>query len=600
MIDARTGVSVVIPVYNGRRWLAAALDAIDAQRDGRPFEIIAVDDGSRDGSRRLLEAAAIEGRLTLLDGPGRGIAAAINAGIREARYPVICQIDQDVILHPGWLDEILDALADPAVAAAQGHYQTPADGRFWARVMGRDLEQRYRRMPSRTVDHVCTGNAAYRATALYQVGLLDESLGYGSDNDLSYRLAGAGYRLVFCAAATSTHRWRDDLIGYLRQQYGVGYGRLELLGRHPRRFAGDDVSGALMMAHGPLMLLAIALAFPAATAAATGVTGEWLAALPASIILTLFLERSGAGLAAWRHSGDRAALGFGIAHLLRDVMWAAAIVMWLARRLTRTGSAPGHSMPRRAVSMPSSQGDLPHGSRLLALVPAFNEALNLMRVVRELRRVAPALHILVVNDGSTDDTADLLPALGVDWLSLPQRVGVGGAVRAGLRYAAREGYDYVVRVDGDGQHRGCDIRRLLGPVVQGHLDASIGSRYVGRTLRFSGLLSMRRLSQAALATCLTIWTRRRFTDPTSGFWLFGPRAIRVLGRHHPAGYAEPELVLFLCRNGLRVGEVPIRMRPRLAGRTSLTPARAALAFAETILALLMVPIRGSVDRQSHD
>jgi hypothetical protein len=99
------------------------------------------------------------------------------------------------------------------------------------------------------------------------------------------------------------------------------------------------------------------------------------------------------------------------------------------------------------------------------------------------------------------------------------------------------------------------------------------------------------LSQAALAGCLTVWTRQRFTDPTSGFWLFGPRAVRLLGRHHPTGYAEPELVLFLCRNGLRVGEVPIRMRPRRAGRTSITPARATLAFARTILALMMVPVR---------
>jgi hypothetical protein len=234
---------------------------------------------------------------------------------------------------------------------------------------------------------------------------------------------------------------------------------------------------------------------------------------------------------------------------------------------------------------------------MLALVPAFNEAANLARVVRELRRAAPDLDILVVNDGSTDDTADLLPALGVAWLTLSHRVGVGGAVRTGLRYALRNGYQYVVRIDGDGQHRACDIGRLLAPVAQQQVDAAIGSRFLARRRRG---LTVRRISQAALAGCLTIWTRRRFTDPTSGFWLFGPRAIRLLGRHHPAGYAEPELVLFLCRNGLRVGEVPIRMRPRLSGLTSLTPARASLALARTLLALVMVPVRGLVDRGSHD
>ena len=209
---------------------------------------------------------------------------------------------------------------------------------------------------------------------------------------------------------------------------------------------------------------------------------------------------------------------------------------------------------------------LPPPHRMLALVPAFNEELNLARVVRELRRVAPDLDILVVNDGSTDGTIDLLPTLGIDWLTLPQRVGVGGAVRAGLRYAVRQGYDYVVRIDGDGQHRASDVVRMLAPVVRGRLDASIGSRFVPTMRPRPGRrLTLRRLSQAALAGCLTVWTRQRFTDPTSGFWLFGPRAVRLLGRHHPTGYAEPELVLFLCRNGLRVGEVPIRMRPRRAG-----------------------------------
>jgi hypothetical protein len=182
-------------------------------------------------------------------------------------------------------------------------------------------------------------------------------------------------------------------------------------------------------------------------------------------------------------------------------------------------------------------------------------------------------------------------------LTLPQRVGVGGAVRAGLRYASREHYEYVVRIDGDGQHRACDIARMLAPVAAGRLDASIGSRFLRRSRR---QLTIRRIAQAALAGCLTIWTGRRFTDPTSGLWLFGPRAVRLLGRHHPTGYAEPELILFLCRNGLRVGEVPIRVRRRLAGLTSLTPARAGVALARTLLALVMVPARGTVDRQRHD
>jgi len=201
-----------------------------------------------------------------------------------------------------------------------------------------------------------------------------------------------------------------------------------------------------------------------------------------------------------------------------------------------------------------------------------------------------------VDDGSTDSTPELLPRLGVRWLTLSQRLGVGGAVRAGIRYAERAGYDYVVRIDGDGQHRACDIARMLAPVVTGRADVALGSRF----LRGRGLRGARRVSQAALAACLSAVTRKRVTDPTSGFWLFGPRALRLLSRHHPAGYAEPELLLFLSRNRLRVSEIPIRMRPRIAGRTSLTAPRAVFALARTALAFVIVPFRQLVEGRMHD
>jgi hypothetical protein len=234
---------------------------------------------------------------------------------------------------------------------------------------------------------------------------------------------------------------------------------------------------------------------------------------------------------------------------------------------------------------------------LLAVVPAYNERANLPRVVSDLSRVISKEHVLVVNDGSTDGTEDLLPQLGVRWLTLSQRLGVGGAVRAGIQYARRAGYEFVVRIDGDAQHRACDIARVLAPVAAGRADVALGSRFLHRRPDWP---TIRRLSQSLLATCLSRATRKRVTDPTSGFWLFGPRALRLLSGHHPAGYAEPELLLFLSRNGLRVSEVPIRMRPRIAGRTSLTTTRTVLALARTVLAFIVVPFRQLVEGQAHD
>jgi hypothetical protein len=104
----------------------------------------------------------------------------------------------------------------------------------------------------------------------------------------------------------------------------------------------------------------------------------------------------------------------------------------------------------------------------------------------------------------------------------------------------------------------------------------------------------RRLGNLIFAVVLSGIVRQRITDPTSGFWCYGPRATRLLRRHHPTGYPEPELLLLLVRNGLRVGEVPIRVRPRRAGQTSLTPARTGLAFARTVVALVLVPVRRAV------
>jgi hypothetical protein len=444
---------------------------------------------------------------------------------------------------------------------------------------------------------VCTGNTAYRARALHHVGLLDERLGYGYDNDLSYRLQQAGYRLVFSRPAISIHMWRDGLRGYLRQQFGVGYGRLDVIARHPRRVTGDDVSGTMMMLHAPAMLMALTACASAGVLVAVGAPWTpWLLAALA-IATVLFVERLAAGVQAWRRTGDRAALAFAVTHLVRDIAWSAAIIVWFSRWIFRRERAPAHSMfPHPQINEQPLMRPAEDVS-MLAVVPAYNEKANLTRVVADLSRVISTHNILIVNDGSTDETENLLPALGVQWLTLSQRLGVGGAVRAGIQYAKRTGYDYVARVDGDGQHRACDIARLLGPVVAGRADVAMGSRFLHRRRAAARL---RRVSQALLAACLSAVTRRRVTDPTSGFWLFGPRALRVLSGHHPPGYAEPELLLFLSRNGLRVTEVPIRMRPRIAGRTSLTTTRTVLALARTILAFVVVPFRQVVEGQAHD
>src|SRR5262249_37608796 len=154
-----------IPVHNARESIREVIDAIFSQADGRPMEVIAVDDRSVDGSSELLRDLAETRPLRIIAGPGRGAAAALNAGVAAARFPIICQVDQDVVLQPDWMRLLASELSDPSVAAAQGQYIADPRATLAARVMARDLEHRYTKIDGRETNHVCTGNTAYRADA---------------------------------------------------------------------------------------------------------------------------------------------------------------------------------------------------------------------------------------------------------------------------------------------------------------------------------------------------------------------------------------------------------------------------------------------------
>lgn len=356
-----TGVSFVIPVLNGERHLAEVLAAILAQRDGRPFEVLVVDDGSTDGSRGVAERT---GGVTVLSGEGRGAAAALNLGVQRAAHPIICQVDQDVVIHPGWMRTLVEALErDPALAAAQGRYLPSGEADPFARVSALDLDDRYAAIDGDRLDHVCTGNAAYRAAALRAVGLFDESLGYGYDNDLAYRLGDAGHGLSFCRAATSSHRWREGALAYLRTQYGVGYGRLDVIRKHRKRVLGDRVSGGGMIFHAAASSVALgALPIGLATFGAQG-------ALPSLLGLAcLAAERAVAALRTWRRTGDAGAFLFPFAHLLRDAAWAWAVCSWAGDRLAQRRPNPQASMPRQVGATESERpgaAPRPEGSRII-------------------------------------------------------------------------------------------------------------------------------------------------------------------------------------------------------------------------------------------
>jgi cellulose synthase/poly-beta-1,6-N-acetylglucosamine synthase-like glycosyltransferase len=341
------GVTFVVPVHNGERWLNEALGSILAQRDGRPFEIIAVDDGSTDESARILAGLESGSGVRVLHAAKRGAAAAMNQGIRAATHPVVCLVDQDVVLNPGWMTAILEPLLEPNVGAVQGYFATDRQAPAVARVAGMDLEQRYAAIGEGPTSHVCTGNSAYRAEALHKAGLFDESFGYGYDNDMSYRLKNAGYSLRFCPGAKSIHRWRETLRGYLTQQYGQGYGRLDIVWKHPGWVAGDAVSPSMMMAHAPLMATALGSGLASLFLSTAGLPWRLAFWLAATSLGGLALERLVAGVRAAIRHRDAAGLLFVPMHLLRDAAWALAIVTWTVRRAAGRSRHPSHSMGPR-------------------------------------------------------------------------------------------------------------------------------------------------------------------------------------------------------------------------------------------------------------
>ncbi|MGE3473155.1 MAG: glycosyltransferase [Vicinamibacterales bacterium] len=345
-----TGVSFLIPARNAGPLLSLVVSSIAAQQalSLRPFEVVVVDDGSDDGAVEALRVRRPALPLQLIRTDGVGAAAALNCGLGVVRYPLVAQVDQDVRLEPGWLGPLLHAMDDPGVAAAQGQYVTDPNGTIWQRVMGRDLEDRYARLGAET-GHVCTGNVVYRREALVAIGGFDERLGYGYDNDVSYRLRAAGFTLRYCATALSTHAWRPTLAGYVRQQYGFGYGRLDLVAKHRGHVRGDDVSRLPMMLHPLILTLALVLAAWSVLAGSVAAP-MWSAA---GLVSLLVVERAVAGLRALRRSGDPVTLLFPLAHLARDLAWVAAIVLWVCRRAGGIRPVPAHSMsPRRPRSAP--------------------------------------------------------------------------------------------------------------------------------------------------------------------------------------------------------------------------------------------------------
>jgi glycosyltransferase involved in cell wall biosynthesis len=223
----------------------------------------------------------------------------------------------------------------------------------------------------------------------------------------------------------------------------------------------------------------------------------------------------------------------------------------------------------------------------LVVVPAYNEEESIARVLDSLTEHVPGFDVLVVDDGSTDSTGDIAGALGARVVRHPFNLGIGGAVQCGFIYALENGYDYMVQVDGDGQHCADQIAKLERAMAEDQrLDMVCGSRFLTKEHGYPAPIS-RRTGIHIFAFLMSRIVGQRVSDPTSGFRLYNRRAITLFARDYPHDYPEAEAVLMVHHHRLRMIEVPVRMLRRDGGVSSIRSGKSVYYMIKVLFAIFI-------------
>ena len=226
--------------------------------------------------------------------------------------------------------------------------------------------------------------------------------------------------------------------------------------------------------------------------------------------------------------------------------------------------------------------------RVLIIIPAYNEAENICSVVESIKSTEPGMDYLVINDCSKDDTEQVCKTHGYQYISLPANLGIGGAVQAGYLYALQHGYDIAIQIDGDGQHDPAYIRDLIQPIINGEADIAIGSRFITKEgFQSSG---SRRLGIYFLSTVIRICCGLRILDVTSGFRAVNRKFIKFYAKNYAQDYPEPEAIIAAAMNGGRIKEIPVIMRERKSGKSSINIWRSLYYMLKVTLAISLYRI----------
>jgi glycosyltransferase involved in cell wall biosynthesis len=225
----------------------------------------------------------------------------------------------------------------------------------------------------------------------------------------------------------------------------------------------------------------------------------------------------------------------------------------------------------------------------LVIVPAYNEETNIFNVVTRIKSCLDDVDVVVINDGSTDRTYAEAVRAKAEVINLPFNLGIGGAVQTGYLYALHNNYDIAVQIDGDGQHNPEDLKALINMLTAKNADIVIGSRFKDKGTYKSP--TMRALGIKYFSALVSYLCGKNFYDTTSGYRVINKKAIKLFSEYYPQDYPEVEVILYGCRNGLKIEEVPVEMSKRQAGKSSITMLKGAYYIIKVTLSLLLIPRR---------
>ena len=226
----------------------------------------------------------------------------------------------------------------------------------------------------------------------------------------------------------------------------------------------------------------------------------------------------------------------------------------------------------------------------LIIIPAYNESENIVGTVRDIEQNAADFDYIIINDCSTDNTLEICKQNHFNYVNLPINLGIGGAVQTGYKYAKEYGYDLAVQVDGDGQHNPVFLQKMAEYLEEHELDMVIGSRFITNEGFQSSAL--RRVGIVYFTRLIRVLTGKTVTDPTSGLRMGGRKVIELFAENYPKDYPEPETAVTALNHGLKIEEIPVIMRARQGGVSSITMKKSVYYMIKVTIAIIIERMRG--------